>query len=247
MLAVIPARGGSKGLPGKNVRPVAGTPLIVHAIELAKRCPEIAETLVSTDSEQIAQVARAAGGNVPFLRPRELARDDTPTLPVLQHAVRYWEERGGEIDTVLLLQPTNPLRLPRDVSEAAALLAQDPAAVGVMSVSEMEHHPRYVCVEDDGRGHLRRAFRDTPQATRRQELPTMYRINGMLYLWRRDYLMGVSAIDLDHHQHRMLVLPQERAIDIDTEYDLQLADWTLRSGLVKVPWLAPHSAQGGRQ
>ena len=237
VLAVIPARGGSKGLPGKNVRPVAGVPLIVHAIELAKHCPEIAETLVSTDSEEIAAVARAAGGNVPFLRPPELARDDTPTLPVIQHAVRWWEQRGGEIDYVMLLQPTGPLRLPEDVSEAMALLARDQSAVGVMAVSEMPFHPRYVCVEDDGRGHLRRAFQDQPHVTRRQDLPAIYRVNGMLYVWRRDYLMSAFAVDFDAAPHRMLVVPKERGIDIDDEYDLRLAEWTLQSGTVHLPWL----------
>ena len=243
MLAIIPARGGSKGLPGKNVRPLAGLPLLAHAIELAKRSPEITCTLVSTESPQIAEVARKAGGAVPFLRPADLARDETPTLPVLQHAVRWHEEKSGtKVDTVLLLQPTSPLRLPEDVRAATALLAADAQAAGVMAVSEMPFHPRYVCAEDYGRGYLRRAFRDAPPVTRRQDLPLIHRINGMLYLWRREYLMSVSAIDLQSAPHRMLVLPKERAIDIDDEYDFRLAEWTLASGLVKLPWLAQGQA-----
>src|SRR4051812_12717834 len=185
LLAVIPARGGSKGLPGKNLRPLAGLPLIAHSIELAKRCPEIAHALVSTDSPEIAAAARAADGDAPFLRPAELARDETPTLPVLQHAVDFYEQSTGEpVDSILLLQPTGPLRLPQDVASAVALLASDPKAVGVMAVSEMPFHPRYVCVEEEG-GYLRRAFRDQAHVTRRQDLPPIYRLNGMLYLWRR--------------------------------------------------------------
>ena len=240
MLAIIPARGGSKGLPGKNLRPLAGLPLLVHAIELARRSPEIARTLVSTDSAEIAEVARAAGGEAPFLRPLGLAGDDTAMLPVLQHAVRWQEETTGErVDTVLLLQPTGPLRLPQDVARAAESLAADVHAVGVMAVSEMPFHPRYVCTEPDERGYLRRAFRDAPQVTRRQDLPVVYRINGLLYLWRRDYLMSISSVDLDSAIHRPLVLPKERAIDIDDEYDFRLAEWTLASGLVRLPWLDP--------
>jgi CMP-N,N'-diacetyllegionaminic acid synthase len=242
LLAVIPARGGSKGLPGKNIRPLAGMPLLAHAIELARRSREVSASIVSTDSEDIAQAARAAGGDAPFLRPADLARDDTPTLPVLQHAVRWHEEKTGKrVDTVLLLQPTGPLRLPEDVSAAVTLLANDAQAVGVIAVSEMPFHPRYVCAESDAQGYLRRAFPDTPHVTRRQDLPVIYRINGMLYLWRRDYLMSVSAIDLKSALHRMLTLPRERAIDIDDEYDFRLAEWTLASGLVQLPWLSPRA------
>ncbi|MBI2677662.1 MAG: acylneuraminate cytidylyltransferase family protein [Candidatus Koribacter versatilis] len=238
LLAVIPARGGSKGLPGKNIRSLAGVPLLVHAIELARHSPEVTDTLISTDSDEIAEVARSAGAEVPFLRPEELARDDTPTLPVLQHAVRWHEEAiGKRVDSVLLLQPTGPLRLPEDIRAAVHALAADPQAVGAIAVSEMPFHPRYVCAEDDGRGYLRRAFPDAPQVTRRQDLPAIYRINGMLYLWRRDYLMSVSAIDLKTAPHRTLLLPKERAIDIDDEYDFRLAEWTLASGLVTLPWL----------
>jgi N-acylneuraminate cytidylyltransferase len=248
ILAIIPARGGSKGLPGKNLRPLGGMPLIVHAIELAKRSPQITHTLVSTDSEEIAAVARRTGAFVPFLRPPELALDETPTLPVLQHAVAWHEQHTGKsVDTVLLLQPTSPLRLPEDVSAAAAMLETDKSAVGIIAVSEMPFHPRYVCVEDGGGGLLRRAFHDASVVTRRQDHPVIYRINGMLYLWRRDYLMSASAIDLGATPHRMLIVPKERAIDIDEEYDLHLAEWTLQSGLVKLPWLAPRAAQGGGQ
>ena len=95
ILAVIPARSGSKGLPGKNVRTFAGLPLIAHSIRLAKLCPEIARCVVSTDSEEIAEIARAHGGDVPFLRPAELAQDDTPMWPVVQHSLREMEQRGA--------------------------------------------------------------------------------------------------------------------------------------------------------
>lgn len=248
LLAVIPARGGSKGLPGKNLRPLAGLPLIAHSIELARRCPAITQTIVSTDSPEIAAAARAAGADVPFLRPTALAQDDTPTLPVLQHALSWYEQSAGRAaDLVLLLQPTGPLRLPEDVARALALLASGPSAVGVIAVSEMPYHPSYVCVHDDSAGYLRRAFREHAPVTRRQDLAPVYRINGMLYLWRAAYVQQVSAIDLSQAPHRMLTIPRERAVDIDDEYDLRLADWTLRDGLVALPWLQSTRVGSGAQ
>src|SRR5271154_2273993 len=113
VLAVIPGRGGSKGLPGKNIRPLAGLPLICHSIRLSKLCVEIAKCIVSTDSEEIAAVARECGAEVPFLRPAELARDDTPMGPVLRHALTEMESRQRcRYGSVLLLSPASPARLP---------------------------------------------------------------------------------------------------------------------------------------
>ena len=108
VLAVIPARGGSKGLPGKNLRPIAGLPLIGHALRCAQSVPQLARTIVSTDSEEIAAAARALGGDVPFLRPAELARDDSPTMAVLQHALRFVEAQEGRRYGALLLLERRP-------------------------------------------------------------------------------------------------------------------------------------------
>ena len=117
LLAVIPARGGSKGLPGKNIRPIAGLPLIAHSIRCAALSPEVDRCVVSTDCEEIASVARQHGGCVPFLRPAELAQDDTPMIPVLQHALREMEQRDAQrYETILLLDPTSPGRLPVDIA-----------------------------------------------------------------------------------------------------------------------------------
>ena len=118
VLAVIPARGGSKGLPGKNIRSFAGLPLIAHSILFAKMCPEIDRCIVSTDSSEIAEVARRYDADVPFLRPSDLAQDDTPMWPVIHHALDYVEESGGvKYELVILLDPTSPGREPADVAE----------------------------------------------------------------------------------------------------------------------------------
>jgi CMP-N,N'-diacetyllegionaminic acid synthase len=237
LLAVIPARGGSKGLPGKNVRPLAGLPLIAHSILCSKMCPAIDRCIVSTDSQEIAVVARAYGQEVPFLRPAELARDITPSLFVLQHAVTEIEaNEGRRFESILLLQPTSPARLPEDVSRAISILNEDQLSVGVVAVSVPEFNPRYVCVEEQ-HGYMVRAFDKDNSYTRRQDVPPVYRVNGLLYLWRRDYLMQVTEEKLFAGLHRMLLIPRERSIDIDDLYDFRLVEIFVREGIVNLPWL----------
>src|ERR1700729_553175 len=148
-IAIIPARSGSKELPGKNVRLLAGLPLIAHSIRFARLCPEIERCIISTDSEEIAKVARDAEGEVPFLRPAELAQDSTPMLPVLQHGIRQMELLEGKCyELVILLQATSPFRLPEDVSRALQIIREDSEAVGVVAVSTPSFNPRVVCVEE---------------------------------------------------------------------------------------------------
>jgi len=239
LLAVIPARGGSKGLPRKNLRPLAGLPLIVHSIRLAERCPEIDQCIVSTDSEEIASVARAYGAQVPFLRPAELAQDDTPMWAVLKHALGEAERRGNQrFGSLLLLQPTVPCRLPEDVSRAVQMLDADSAAVGVVAVSEPAFNPRWVCVEESG-GHMKPLVPESTHHTRRQDVPPVYRINGLLYLWQRDHVVHSSAPRYFEEPHAMLVVPEIRAGDIDTAQDLAMIELLLREGLIQLPWLEP--------
>jgi CMP-N,N'-diacetyllegionaminic acid synthase len=241
VLAIVPARSGSKGLPGKNLRPLAGLPLIAHSILLAKLCPEIDRCIVSTDSEDIAAVARLHGAEVPFLRPSSLAGDQTPMWPVLQHTVRELEERDGKhFGSVLLLQPTAPCRLPEDVTRAIALLEADIRAVGVIAVSEPEFNPRWVCVEERD-GYMKRLFQESATYARRQDVPPVYRINGLLYLWRHEHVLNASAPHYDENPHRMLVVPELRAGDIDTEQDLIMLELLLRERLIELPWLAATS------
>ena len=237
VLAVIPARGGSKGLPGKNIRPLAGLPLIAHSIRLAERCPEIDQCIISTDSEEIAAVARAYGAEVPFLRPAELAQDDTPMWIVLQHVLREMERRDNQrFEALLLLQPTAPCRLPEDVSRAMKMLDADPTAAGVVAVSVPNFNPRWVCVEESG-GQMKRLVSESANYTRRQDVPPVYRINGLLYLWRRDHVVHSSAPRYFEEPHGMLVVPEIRSGDIDTAQDLAMMELLLREGLIQLPWL----------
>ncbi len=236
LLAVIPARGGSKGLPGKNIRAFAGLPLIAHSIRFAALAPQIDRCIISTDSEEIARVAREHGGDVPFLRPEELARDETPMWPVLQHALREIEGREGRrYESLLLLDPTSPCRLPEDVTRALRMLEEDARAAGVVAVSEPHFNPRWVCVEECD-GYLARAFESRSYA-RRQDVPKVYRINALLYLWRRQHILEATDAEWDRAPHRLLVVPEERAVHIDELHDFQLGELLVRVGMVRLPWL----------
>jgi N-acylneuraminate cytidylyltransferase len=234
ILAVIPARGGSKGLPGKNVRPLAGLPLIAHSLRLAAMCPEIARCIVSTDDTAIRDVARAHGGDVPFMRPAELAQDDTPMMPVLQHALREIERADGRsYGSVLLLDPTSPGRIPNDIGRAVALLDSDPACQGVIACSKPTFNPFWVGVVEQG-AYLAPAF-SGPKYTRRQDVPAFMRINGALYLWRRDFIeRGASWRD---EPQRALEIPEARAFSIDDLHEFQVAEQLIAAGLIELPWL----------
>ena len=234
ILAVIPARGGSKGLPGKNIRPLAGLPLIVHSLKLAAMCPQIARCIVTTDDPKIREVVLAHGGDAPFLRPPELARDDTPMTPVLTHALLEIERlEGRKYGSLLLLDPTSPGRIPDDVTRAVALLDGDSACHGVMACSKPTFNPFFVGVVEKG-GYMAPAF-EGPEYQRRQDAPTFFRINGSLYLWRRDFIeRGASWRD---EPHRVLEIPEVRAFSIDDLYEFQVAEQLIAAGLVELPWL----------
>jgi N-acylneuraminate cytidylyltransferase len=238
LLAVIPARGGSKGLPGKNVRPLAGLPLIAHSIQCASMCPEIDRCIVSTDSEQIAECARFHGGDVPFLRPAALAQDDTPTVPVMQHALSEMERIDGrQYESLLFLDPTSPGRTPADVRLALSMLEEDPECTGVVGVSEPHFNPRWVCVEERN-GYLAPAFPQGGTYLRRQDVPPVYRINATLYLWRRNYVLDAPRAPFaTEGRHKMLIVPESRAMHIDSLEDFQLAEILIREGIVRLPWL----------
>jgi CMP-N,N'-diacetyllegionaminic acid synthase len=238
VLAVIPARGGSKGMPGKNIRLLAGMPLICHSIRLSKLCAEIAKCIVSTDNEEIAAVARECGAEIPFLRPTSLAKDDTPMWPVLQHALTAMESQDRyRYGSVLLLSPTSPARLPEDVSMAIQLLEQDSHAVGVVAASKPPFNPRWACIDIAKDSYMRQSFPDGNVYTRRQDVPAVYRINGALYLWRRDHVADSEAPRYFEMAHRMLEIPESRAIDIDRPGDFRMAELMLRDGMIHFPWL----------
>ena len=239
LLAVIPARGGSKGLPGKNVRPFLGLPLIAHTIRFAGLCPEIDRCIVSTDSPDIAEVTRQFGGEVPFLRPAELAGDETPLWPVLRHALAALEEGDRmRYEEVLLLDPTSPAREPADVSEALRRLRACPDADGIISVSRPTFNPIWHCVVERD-GWMADLVEDGGRYARRQDVPTVYRINGALYIWRAAFVRSETGSWRGSTRQLIYEMPELRAMSIDTLEEFEQAEMLIRSGLVKLAWLSP--------
>lgn len=236
ILAVIPARGGSVGLPGKNIRPFAGYPLIAHSILLARRCPEINRCIVSTDSAEIAAVAREHGGEVPFLRPPELAQSDTPLWPVLRHALEQAEKTGGSAyGLVMLLDPTSPTRLPEDVAACVRRMKECPDADGIVSVSRPDFNPLWHCVVERD-GWMEDLIGTAGTYQRRQDVPPVYRINGLLYLWRAD-LVRTRASWREGTKLLIHVTPESRALSIDTLEQFDRAEVLAKNGLLPLPWI----------
>jgi CMP-N,N'-diacetyllegionaminic acid synthase len=219
-LAIIPARGGSKGLPRKNLRSLSGKPLIAHTIEAARVARSVQRIVVSTESSEIAEVGRQYGAEVPFLRPSELASDETPTLPVLQHVLAQLEATEGcTPEIIVLLQPTSPLRQAEDIDRAVALLERS-GADSVVSLCAAEHHPAWMRRLEGNR--VLPFLENEAEYTRRQDMPPVYRLNGAVYVTRRRILMEENRIlGLDT---RGLVMDAESSVDIDTLLDLKVAD-----------------------
>ena len=188
VLGVVTARAGSKGIPGKNTRPLAGKPLIAHTIDVARQSGAFDRLIVSTDDGQAAAISRARGCEVPFMRPAALAADDTPHLPVMQHALAWLRDREGYTpDLVMVLLPTSPLRQPFHIVEAIEL-ARRTGADSVVSVDELpaHYHPMRA-VTIDGDGWVRLVVGDAPvkrRPGRRQDMPPAWIFNGAIYLFR---------------------------------------------------------------
>lgn len=236
VLALIPARGGSKGLPGKNLRPLDGMPLIGHSIRCALAAQSVTRVVVSTDSREIAAAAREHGADVPFMRPAELATDTAAMWPVVKHALDAVEApSSGNWDAVVLLDPTSPGRLPSEIDAASARLASPPACDGVIGVSEPEAHPYWhFLIERDG--YLEELQPGGARYARRQDLPSVFRINAALYAWTVDFVRQAS----DWRVGRLvpLLIPSERAWHVDTPAQFALLELAVESGLVQFPWAA---------
>jgi CMP-N-acetylneuraminic acid synthetase len=226
VLGLIPARGGSKGVPRKNIRLLCGKPLLQYSVEAGLSARRLSDVVMSTDDEEIAEVGRACGAEVPFLRPAELARDDTPTLPVVQHAVRWLEERDRRYDAVCLLQPTNPLRRAEDIDASVELL-ENSRADSVISVLRVpaEFNPHWVYFRDES-GLLYLSTGEKAPISRRQDLPAAFHRDGSVYVTRRDVLMEGDS--LYGPSIAGYLMDPKRSVNIDDESDWIRAEKILR-------------------
>lgn len=217
ILALIPARGGSKGLPGKNILPFHGKPLIAWTILQALAGKYLDKVLVSTDDEKIATISRKYGACVPFLRPKKLATSKSNMIDVVLHSLNFLAQRGEDYDMVILLQPTSPLRTSKDIDKAIELFFEKKAS-SVISVCPSEHHPWWsVSLRQNSKieKFLGNAHKN------RQELPRFYRLNGAIYL------NGVSSFKKERifigKNTYAYVMPAERSVDIDSRIDFDFA------------------------
>jgi CMP-N-acetylneuraminic acid synthetase len=222
VLGLIPARGGSKGVPRKNIKSLYGRPLLAYTAEAALAARRLSRVILSTEDEEIAEVGRSCGLEVPFLRPIELARDETPMLPVAQHAVRLLEERGDHFDAICLLQPTNPLRSPDDIDACIELLESGggDAVVTTLRVPD-EYNPHWVYFPDS-QGWLRLSAGEDSPIPRRQELPPAFHREGSVYVTRRETLMERNSF----YGARLLgyEMNPNRSVNIDTVEDWRRAE-----------------------
>jgi CMP-N,N'-diacetyllegionaminic acid synthase len=222
-IATICARGGSKGLPRKNVLPFAGKPLIAHTIEQALACPLIDAVYVSTDDDEIASVALQYGAQVPYRRPAGLASDAAAKIPAIEHLVAHLEQRGEAIGTVVDLQPTSPLRIQDDLLAAIRLAG---AADLVVTVTEPSHNPYYSLVEAAPDGTLHVSKPASP--VRRQDAPAVWGLNGSIYVWRRAALQQAALHGFWSVSIWPSVMPRWRSVDIDDAFDFECAEWLYR-------------------
>jgi len=227
ILTIIPARGGSKRLPRKNILSLAGKPLIAWTIEAAKNARTAKTICVSTDDPEIARIATEYGADVPFLRPAELASDTATSVAVALHALDWYKSQGLNFDTMLLLQPTSPLRSSKDIDDAFELFKKNNAN-SVTSVCEVDHSPLWsntlpANLSMDG------FIPESVKNLRSQDLPTYYRLNGALYLVRTDVLLRERSFIASTGSFAY-IMPRDRSIDIDTKLDFIVAE-SILSGL----------------
>ncbi len=231
VLGLITARGGSKGLPRKNIRLLCGKPLLKYTAECALAARHLSRVILSTDDAEIAEVGRRCGLEVPFMRPAELAADNTPTLPVVQHALGWMEAHDEYFDAICQLQPTNPLRRPEVIDACIELLEQSDAdAVMTILPVPVEYNPHWVYF-GGANGQLYLSTGEVTPIPRRQELPPSFHREGSVYVTRRDVVMKENSL----YGKRVLghLVDADKSVNIDGQKDWELAEAILSNRLVE--------------
>lgn len=218
-LFVITARGGSKGIPGKNIKALGGKPLIYYAIEEARKVAEDCDICVSTDSIEIKEKVEEVGLEVPFLRPKELAQDESGSYEVLIHALDYYKSQGITYEKLVILQPTSPFRTAQHIREAIELY--EGSIDMVVSVFEAKSNPYYNLYEEDSNGFLSQSKKGN--ITRRQDAPKVYEYNGAVYVIKVDSLYLNNAFN-DFSKIRKYIMSHEDSLDLDTLFDWKLCE-----------------------
>lgn len=223
ILCTICARGGSKGVPKKNIRPLLNKPLIAYTIEHALACPLINRVAVSTDSIEIAAIAEKFGAEVPYIRPSHLATDEASKLPTIQHLVRYYMENLNFIpDYVVDLDPTSPLRTMEDIERCIDLITNDSECDSVITGCRSNKNPYFNMVELDRNGFALLSKKPKGKVVRRQDAPVVYAMNASVYIWKTDILF--KREEIISGRTKFIEMPDDRSIDIDSETDFKLVE-----------------------
>jgi N-acylneuraminate cytidylyltransferase/CMP-N,N'-diacetyllegionaminic acid synthase len=225
MVAIIPARGGSKGVQGKNIKLLCGKPLIAYTIEAAKAAKRIDRIVLSTDDTDIAQIARAYNVDIPFMRPKELAQDDSRGIDTYIYTIdKLNKELNNHYDEFIVLQPTSPLRMPEDIDNAIELFYKNNANAVIACVM-MPHPPTWARkINKDGK--IENYFNIDIENKNRQEFESAYLPNGAIYILKYSFLTEKYAYYSD--KTYAYLMPPERSIDIDTELDFKLAELLIK-------------------
>lgn len=224
-LAVITARGGSKGIPGKNTKPLNGKPLILYTVEAARKVFQDQYIYVSTDGQEIKNTVESSGLEVPFLRPAELATDTSSSEDVLKHAIKEAVKKGLLFDAVVLLQPTSPFRNEEHIQSAIIEFEKDPESL-LLSVTEARENPYYTLMEEDKEGLLQKSKEAT--FTRRQDCPSVWNVNGAIYIFPKNEFMKGG---FDTLSKRKFVMNALTSIDLDSSSDWTIAESLLKAGI----------------
>lgn len=228
LLVIITARGGSKGIPGKNIKSLCGKPLLCYSIDAARAVAPDERICLTTDSLEIARVAEEYGLSVPFMRPAELATDSASSDAVLKHALAWYEERGMHVDAVLHLQPTSPYRTRQHLEEAIAMY--DDSVDMVVSVNDAAANPYYDCYEENEEGWLKLSKGEI-RPTRRQVAPCVWQTNGSIYVINPASLRSMPMTSFKHL--RKYVMDKLYSVDLDTLVDWKLAEILKNENLVE--------------
>lgn len=223
-LVIIPARGNSKGLPGKNIKLLAGKPLILYTLDAAREVFPTERICVSTDSAEIADVVASVGYNVPFMRPAHLATDTAGTRDVIIHAINYYREQGTAVSDIVLLQPTSPLRRAEHV-KAALKLYESQNCDMVVSVKEASANPYFTLFEEDDLGWLRKS--KFSSASRRQDAPSVWEYNGAIYIFPADLILEREMAQFGRIMK--FVMDEYSSVDIDSDLDWVVAEYIVKN------------------
>jgi len=227
ILCTICARGNSQGVPGKNIKKLNGKPLISYTIEMAKNIKRFDHIIVSTDSQEIADIAREAGAEVPFMRPKEFATSTISKFPALRHALNKSEEFfGTEFKYIVDLDPTSPLRTIEDINNCIDLIQRSDVS-NVITAMESRRSPYFNLIEKDLNGRVGISKSIEPPPTCRQDSPQCYDMNASIYAWKKETLIE-NEIPIFLDSTELYVMPEERSIDIDSDLDAKFVEYLLQ-------------------